>query len=276
MVAMTSKNSVRLLAVAVSMQQAFSCRIHGYDSGYCEDSDDFATLIPFCSGVVPYRACLPKGDVPTGPADDNGKLNAYDKDKFIEQWFNRIIEERLRHETNRTLEEEGINEIGEGGWIVQRYHDQSEPDACMNAFKNYFCWLNFPRCDEEDESLVMCRSACENLHIACGYDKDLWRCGQPEFYYGYRGEASGKWHPEDNTKIFYRYPYPGGPFRDIQGDPEGVEMTFRETLTTSGKKVCTPSIVGAAPASSTTSVLIWAMLLANVFIVGGNGVILGF
>jgi hypothetical protein len=27
--------------------------------------------------------------------------------------------------------------------------------------------MNFPRCDEDGESLVMCKSACENFFTAC-------------------------------------------------------------------------------------------------------------
>jgi hypothetical protein len=79
-----------------------------------------------------------------------------EKDEFIRLWYDRIVAERLRHESNRTLEEEGLNELGEGGWIVQRFHpDVGDPAAdCLQAFKNYFCWLNYPRCDTEDESLV--------------------------------------------------------------------------------------------------------------------------
>ena len=88
-----------MLMWSCCLQPALGCRIHGYDSGYCEDPDDFATVMPFCSQVIPYRACLPVGAVPTGPADDNAKLNAYEKDQWIEKWFNRIIEERIRHET---------------------------------------------------------------------------------------------------------------------------------------------------------------------------------
>lgn len=188
------------------------------------------------------------------------------KDEFINLWYNRIVAERLRHESNRTLEEEGLNELGEGGWIVQRFHEDVGDPAmdCMNAFKKYFCYLNFPRCDKEDESLVshifwltksrlirlidcqaMCRSACENLHISCGYEKDLWRCGEPEYYYGYRAEASIKRHPIDNNKIFYRYPYPGAPFRDIQNDGFGEH-----------KAICTPSIVGGGSSSKPSLVLI--------------------
>jgi hypothetical protein len=87
-----------LVAVAVLVRQGWACRIHGRDSGFCQEPDDFATLIPFCSSVTPYRACLPTGAVPTGPADDNNRLTAYQKDRFVETWFNRIIQERLRHE----------------------------------------------------------------------------------------------------------------------------------------------------------------------------------
>lgn len=58
----------------------------------------------------------------------------------------------------------GINELGEEGEVEVRFFDN--PD-CQEAFRNYFCWLNFPRCDDEDESLILCRSTCENLMEAC-------------------------------------------------------------------------------------------------------------
>ena len=80
-----------------------------------------------------------------------------------------------------------INELGEGGKIQFRFSGRGDSGDCVRAFKNYFCWMNFPRCDQEGKSLVMCRSACENLHIACNYEQDLWRCGDPEYFYGYRG-----------------------------------------------------------------------------------------
>jgi hypothetical protein len=68
---------------------------------------------------------------------------------------------------NQTLEDMAINELGEGGIIQKRFSDRGDSPDCIKAFKSYFCWMNFPRCDQEDKSLVMCRSACENLHIAC-------------------------------------------------------------------------------------------------------------
>jgi hypothetical protein len=240
---------VTLLLVAL----ASGCNIHGADTGYCSDPDDFETAMPFCAEVVTYKACVPIPSITT-EAGNEYRHDMTEKDEFIRLWYDRIVAERLRHESNRTLEEEGLNELGEGGWIVQRFHpDVGDPAAdCLQAFKNYFCWLNYPRCDTEDESLVMCRSACENLHISCGYDKDLWRCGDPEYYYGYRAEASVKTHPIDNTKIWYRYPYPGSPFRDIQGDPAGGL-----------KPVCTPSIPGSGISTKPSRVVsVLCMLVA--------------
>ena len=33
--------------------------------------------------------------------------------------------------------------------------------------------MNFPRCDDEGKSLMMCRSACENFFKACEYPPEL-------------------------------------------------------------------------------------------------------
>jgi hypothetical protein len=105
---------------------------------------------------------------------------------------------------------------------------------------------------------------------ALQYDKDLWRCGDPEFYYGYRGEISNKFHPEDNTKIYYRYPYPGGPFRDIKGDSKGMPVTFKDMLTSHGQPVCTPSIVGSASALSISRIILCFAIAANsLFLMAG-------
>merc|ERR1712100_783291 len=48
--------------------------------------------------------------------------------------------------------------------------------------KRYMCYMNFPRCDDEGKSLILCRSVCENYAHACGISKDLNRCGPNEFY----------------------------------------------------------------------------------------------
>ena len=38
----------------------YGCRLHGFDSGECVDPDEFKVTMPFCSDIIPYRACLPK------------------------------------------------------------------------------------------------------------------------------------------------------------------------------------------------------------------------
>ena len=53
---------------------------------------------------------------------------------------------------------------------------------CEMAFRNYFCFLNFPRCDDENKTLPMCRSACINLMKACKYSTDFWRCGPSKYF----------------------------------------------------------------------------------------------
>ena len=56
---------------------------------------------------------------------------------------------------------------------------------CQNAFRAFFCWSNFPRCNAEGMSLILCGSVCENFFKACRYAKDLWRCGPTEYDNGY-------------------------------------------------------------------------------------------
>ena len=83
------------------------------------------------------------------------------------------------------------------------------------------CWINFPRCEADTkQSLMTCRSSCENFFRVCGYEQDLWRCGSSAYFNGYEPEVGSQ-------KRDY---FPGQPFRDY--DP------FRAT--------CTPSLEGAA------------------------------
>ena len=43
----------------------------------------------------------------------------------------------------------------------------TEITDCEKSFRRYICYLNFPRCDAEKNSLIMCRSVCENYMRAC-------------------------------------------------------------------------------------------------------------
>ncbi len=114
---------------------------------------------------------------------------------------------------------------------VARFTDNAD---CQQAYKNFLCFMNFPRCDDTGQSLILCRSVCENFFRACKYESFLNRCYNPEFY--------GSTYPEPETitdelglPIYMRAHLPGQPFRDILIDEESEEM----------KIVCTPSIPGA-------------------------------
>ncbi|KAL7452063.1 hypothetical protein ACHAWC_004482 [Mediolabrus comicus] len=92
---------------------------------------------------------------------------------------------------------------------------------CQDAYAAFSCWLNFPRCDDFQESLPLCQSACENMFRACGFKSDLWRCDEDIV------DGEDEW----SVKAFF----PGQPFRRNEfgrgGHPEAV---------------CTPSIKGSA------------------------------
>lgn len=93
--------------------------------------------------------------------------------------------------------------------------------------------MNFPRCDNFEESLPVCQSSCENFFQVCNYKEDLWRC-ESEI---------------DTTKTFF----PGEPFKKNEYLPKSKDEP---------KIVCTPSIKGSA---STTNV--WLIALINFAIV---------
>jgi hypothetical protein len=93
-------------------------------------------------------------------------------------------------------------------------------DACQEAYKRYFCYLNFPRCDEAQNSLLLCRSACENFFKACGYPKSpgnmtlgMWRCGPAMYSGGYSAEVAEKFDTQGQP-VYERGPFPGLPFAD--------------------------------------------------------------
>lgn len=58
----------------------------------------------------------------------------------------------------------GVNEHGHNVEIKERFDGNSD---CQNSYKNYMCYLNFPRCDQEGRSLIMCRTTCKNYFKSC-------------------------------------------------------------------------------------------------------------
>jgi len=107
---------------------------------------------------------------------------------------------------------------------------------CQEAYKSYFCYLNFPRCDEAQNTLLLCRSACENFFQACRYPKSdasgnmsmgMWRCGQEQYDGGYLAEVA-QVLDSSGLPIYKRAPFPGLPFAS------------------NAPGACTPGVPGAA------------------------------
>jgi len=210
------------------LRGAGACHIQGVDSGICEDPEDFERRMPFCKDVVNYRACLPRFE------ELFGNHTVRNKDTWVAQQFKSIVSTRIGYETSEALQDAGVTETGEPGEVTVRFFEN--PD-CENAYRNFFCWLNFPRCDDEDNSLILCRSVCENFFDACEYDSELWRCGDPIFYGGAEAEVDDVLD-DDGLPIYWRTMLPGQPFRDNEVDEEDNPIV-----------VCTPSIKNAAPAA---------------------------
>lgn len=256
------------LALALLFAGGAACEIQGYESGECQDPEEFAAEMPFCASMVQYRACVPRYQGATVSMWKNHTVRA--KDQWVEDNFFREWGVRKTAEMNTTLSELGIDEYGNDGDVTPRFYVDSADDPwnyvndCAQAYMNFFCWVNFPRCDEEDKSLIMCTSACENYYKSCGYSEDMWRCGPAELVNGYDIEEpllfkEGVELDVDGVDVegnqyFLRSFFPGQPFRDNQFEIDGETPLL----------VCTPSLKNAAPTAPRPSVslLIAAFALA--------------
>ena len=157
------------------------------------------------------------------------------KDTWVHDKSGGFIRQRMELERNKTLRKQRTNEFGDDGKIRRRFY--KKPD-CKNAYRNLFCWLNFPRCDyKSDQTFPTCRSACENFFISCGYERGLWRCGKSKYFNGYRPEKPSK--DSEGNVTYLRDFFPGQPFRDNKFFSGGSEAA-----------VCTPAIDGAAAPGS--------------------------
>ncbi len=215
------------------------CYLWGTDSGTCS-TDTLDPLwrlekMPFCAEKIKYPACLPKyKTLPPSREFPEGRWfnhTVYNKDKWIYESYLTFTRYRIKLETNVTLRRQGINEYGDTGKIRRRF--SKRPD-CMNAYKNLFCWMNFPRCDPvRDLTLPTCRSACENFFKSCVYERGLWRCGRSKYFNGYEPETPiiGL----DGNATYLRDYCPGQPFRQNIYTPAGSEHI-----------ICTPALVGGA------------------------------
>ena len=227
--------------VVISTQQAVACKVHGTDSGVCTtkyhpssysaDELDLDAVqqakvqwqadMPYCGRWIAsyYSPCVPSRPTKEWESSDVnfqfGRLMASEtmidvasiqtKDKWVEETVINTIQSRIERER-----EQGSN----------HYHFYENKD-CEEAFARYSCWLNFPRCDEFDESLPLCQSACENLFRVCKFESDLWRCEADVVH----GDSE-----YDIRALFPGQPFKKNEFENNDGRP---------------KAVCTPSIKGS-------------------------------
>lgn len=80
--------------------------------------------------------------------------------------------------------------------------------------------------------MIMCRSACENYFISCGFERDIWRCGETEFFDGYEAEVPDI---RGSQVIYMREYFPGSPWRSNKFNKENLPLA-----------ICTPALDGAA------------------------------
>eukprot|EP00397_Hematodinium_sp_SG-2012_P047543 GEMP01054122.1.p1 GENE.GEMP01054122.1~~GEMP01054122.1.p1 ORF type:complete len:400 (+),score=87.24 GEMP01054122.1:23-1222(+) len=126
----------------------------GHRVGVCKNVETLQSELEFCRDAVCYPACVP----PTQPLWPEWTVKT--KDKLLGQLFKKTIESRIFHEVNTSREVD-----------VTLHFTQNL--ACIEAYKNALCWYNFPKCDCNSESLVLCRSVCENYYRACGFSPNV-------------------------------------------------------------------------------------------------------
>ena len=255
------------------LQDARACLIAGRNSGECRTYEENELYMPYCARWVKYEACVPLTVQTPGGEWDNHTLPA--KDEWVEETSMIIIMERLRHEMNETLDDLEVNELGEEGYITRRFWNGNRDDSrgaryrakeyggsritdCETAFQQFMCYMNFPRCDAEGRSLILCRSVCENYMQACGYDQDLWRCGDPKFLGDQNPEIPELDEDSGEYSITWRALFPGAPFRDNEFDWTDPENPIPVP-------VCTPSVLNDGHQhfmiSSSSSVVLFLVLL---------------
>eukprot|EP00622_Pseudochattonella_farcimen_P004962 FR740485.1.p1 GENE.FR740485.1~~FR740485.1.p1 ORF type:complete len:216 (+),score=11.38 FR740485.1:59-649(+) len=137
--------------------------------------------MPFCGSRVDYKVCVPEQkSMPPDRNFPNGRWTNSTiraKDDWLREMHTGNVHWRIDLETDKSLEEEKLNEWGEESknGIIPRFFQSKD---CKNAYKALVCWINFPRCDQFGNSLAVCRTGCENFFKTCLYEEDLWRCGR--------------------------------------------------------------------------------------------------
>jgi hypothetical protein len=230
---------MRWLVAASAFVLGLACFIQGHDSGMCREIEEVESEMPFCGSVVRYTACVPK-EFAWFPNHTLAK-----KDMWAKEMYTQIVERRIRIERGDFPDNAQPWEAADGNAIT-RFRNN---DDCLNAYKNFLCWLNFPRCDAQGESMVLCRSVCQNFFQACNYPSVMERCYAPEYYGGEEAEADTL-VDDQGLPIYLRAFFPGTPFRENQ--------FFEDD---SPQLICTPSIKDGAGTVGVDAVVVAASMV---------------
>jgi len=226
---------------------AAACVLQGVDAGYCAAAQDVQDKMPFCGGLVTYTTCVPR-TVPWF-----GNVSVANKDAWASSTFNAFVAQRIGIENGKIQPSDQTLYNLYTGNETKRFTGNSAQD-CINAYKNYMCWMNFPRCDPAGNSLLLCRSVCENFFQACRYPKPMWRCYDPMYYGGQYPEGGNgdQVYSSTGSPVFLRALFPGLPFRENEYEDNKVDPVA----------VCTPSIKGGARAAALSMAVAAAGLAA--------------
>eukprot|EP00939_MAST-03C_sp_MAST-3C-sp1_P001761 g1761.t1 len=228
------------------------CIVANQNSGECVNAQVILEgKLNFCGPRISwffdhpdYEVCVPRQSADTRAAG----LTVQNKDEWVEETYKTIIRTRLEMES--AYEDSDYNEHGIAGATELRFSDNSD---CQNAFKNLFCWINFPRCNAEGASMMLCRSVCENYMISCGYDYDLWRCGHERYMNGNDIETEAYTDEDTGYPVYLRDFFPGHPFRSGRSVGENVDAP-----------ICTPGVYGTASAPRPSAKLLLFFVGASV------------
>ena len=256
----------RALALALALcvgsrlaAPARACYIQGVDSGRCLPGNIFAAAAPFCAQSmggadnVGYQVCVPVEH------DFFPNLTLARKDAWVRASHAYVVARR------RSIERTGqppsgdvspdsadgtptpLDSAWEGGMLDEsQWHFQAN-DECARAYRNFICHMNFPRCDAKGQSLLLCRSVCENFFRSCRIADFLNRCYDHPEWYGASSKEADINVNSNGLPVYFRYFLPGMPFRDIEY-AETPKLIGGEL--TPLKVVCTPSLPGGAAAAA--------------------------